>query len=56
MLQMKKEIVNIWEYKVDNNANIANFVSLWKTRLSRSAVWNTDFKSKKSTFGSILAC
>ena len=25
--------VNIWQYKVDNNANIANFVHLWKTRL-----------------------
>ena len=33
MLQIKKETANIWEYKVGNNANIANFVRLWKTRL-----------------------
>ena len=23
----------MWEFKVDNNANIANFACLWKTRL-----------------------
>ena len=33
MLQRKKETVNIWEYKVGNNANIATFVRLWKIRL-----------------------
>ena len=33
MLQVKKETVNIWECKVDNNANITNFVHLWKTRI-----------------------
>ena len=32
MLQMKKEMENMWEYKVGNNTNIANYVSLWKTR------------------------
>ena len=32
MLQIKKETANIWEYKDGNNANIANFVRLWKTR------------------------
>ena len=31
MLQIEKETVNIWEYKVGNNANIANFMCLWKT-------------------------
>ena len=25
---------NIWEYKVGNNGNIANFVCLWKTRIA----------------------
>ena len=25
---------NIWEYKILNNANIANFVYLWKSRFS----------------------
>ena len=34
MLQLKKETVNIWKYKVDNNANIVIFVRLWKTRMS----------------------
>ena len=34
MLQIKKGIVNIWEYKAGNNAYIANFVRLWKTRLN----------------------
>ena len=36
MLQIKKEIANIWEYKVGNNANIANFVHLRKTRMEHS--------------------
>ena len=30
MLQIKKRTANLWEYKVVNNANIANFVRLWK--------------------------
>ena len=30
MVQIRKETANIWEYKVSNNANIANFE--WKTR------------------------
>ena len=32
MLQIKEDTAKIWEYKIDNNANIANFVHLWKTR------------------------
>ena len=32
MLQIKKGNEDIWEYKVGNNTNIANFVRLWKTR------------------------
>ena len=38
MLQIKKETANIWEYKVGNNANIANFVYLWKTQVFSSTV------------------
>ena len=34
MLQIKKETANIPEYKVANNANIANFMPLWKPRMS----------------------
>ena len=30
--QINKKTVNIWEYKVGNNANIANSVWLWKTQ------------------------
>ena len=33
MLQIKMETANIWEYKVGNNVNIANFMCLWKTRM-----------------------
>ena len=29
-----KKTVNIWEYKADINAIIANFVYLWKSRLT----------------------
>ena len=29
----------IWEYRVGNNANITNFVYLWKTRLDVYEVW-----------------
>ena len=29
----KKKTVKIWEYKVGNNVNIANFVGLWKSRI-----------------------
>ena len=43
MLQMKKEIANIWEYKVGNNAIVANLVSLWKTRIGGQV-------EKKNTF------
>ena len=32
-MQIKKSIANIYEYKVDNNANIANLVYSWKTRI-----------------------
>ena len=28
MIQIKKEMGNIWEYKVGNNASIVNFVRL----------------------------
>ena len=28
IVQIEKEIANIWEYKVGNNANIVNFVRL----------------------------
>ena len=30
MVQIRKEIVNIWEYKNMNTAIIANFVFSWK--------------------------
>ena len=30
MVQIKKEVTNIWEYKIGSNANIANFVCLWE--------------------------
>ena len=43
MLQIKKETVNIWEYTVDNNANIANFVRLWKNRMEVSLNCVTSF-------------
>ena len=34
MLQIKKNLqVYIWEYKDGNNAKIAKFVCLWKTRM-----------------------
>ena len=33
MLQIKKGTGNLCEHKVGNNANIANFVCLWKTRM-----------------------
>ena len=36
MVQTKKGTANMGIYKVGNNANIANFVCLWKSRLSRS--------------------
>ena len=34
MLQIKQETADISQYKVGNNANIANFVQLWKPRLT----------------------
>ena len=30
MLKIKKKTVNIWEYKVGNNANMANFCAFVK--------------------------
>ena len=33
MVQIKKKTANIWQYKVGNIDNIANFVCLWKRRL-----------------------
>ena len=40
MLQIKKEIANIWEGKVDDYANIAhfNFVCLSKTHMGTSKI------------------
>ena len=35
MMQIKKETANICEYKVEINANIANFVRLWKPRMQK---------------------
>ena len=32
-MQIKNETTNMWEYKVDINAHIANIMRLWKTRL-----------------------
>ena len=40
MFQIKNEIANIWEYTVDNNANIANFVRLWKPRVYQFLMYN----------------
>ena len=34
MLQIKKDTATIPEYKVGSNANIANFMRLWKPRMS----------------------
>ena len=34
MLQLQKKIAKILEYKIGNNAIIANFVRLWKTQMS----------------------
>ena len=33
-LKIKQKTTKIWVYKVDNNAYIANFVRLWKTRIT----------------------
>ena len=33
MLQMMKESANALKYKLGNNANIADIVCLWKTRI-----------------------
>ena len=33
MVQIKKITANIWEYKVDNNANIADFCVFVKTQI-----------------------
>ena len=33
ILQIKKETGDLSQYKVGNNANTANFVHLWKTRM-----------------------
>ena len=34
MVEIKKETANIWEYKVDNIAIIANFVCSWVVTLN----------------------
>ena len=38
LLQIKKKSANIWQHEVGNNANIANFVWLWKTRIDSYTV------------------
>ena len=37
-MQIKKKIASVWEHKVGNNANIANLVCLWKTRMNHDKV------------------
>ena len=36
MVLINKETTNIWDYKVGNNGNIANFVCLWKNPFNGS--------------------
>ena len=38
MLQIRKETANLLQYKVGNNADIANFVRLWKTRMNTQSI------------------
>ena len=40
MVQIRKETVSIWDYKIDNNVNIANFECLWKTRIRKDLCLN----------------
>ena len=39
-MQIRKETVSIWDYKADNNINIANFECLWETRIRRDLCLN----------------
>ena len=39
VLLIKKETANIFEYKVDTDANIANFVRLWKTQMQYNSAF-----------------
>ena len=39
MGHIKKDAANIWEHKVDNNTNFANFVCLSKTRIETCPTW-----------------
>ena len=34
MMQIKREIANMWEYIVGNDANIGSFVFSWKARFA----------------------
>ena len=57
---MTKETANVQEYKIDNNAKIANFVCLWKTRVKTSndffvfAIFTWKYLSIKNTFVLVL--
>ena len=37
IIQLKKETINLWEFKVGSNDNIANFVRLLKPRVWHAA-------------------
>ena len=36
-MHIKKKTSDMWEYKTDNNANIANFVCFRKTQMERQS-------------------
>ena len=50
-MQLKMETENMWEHKVGNNANTANFVWVWKTRMSIMVADTSTFSEE--TTGSI---
>ena len=39
MVQIKEEAANILEYEVNNNANIANVMCLWKPQMEQDFHW-----------------
>ena len=43
-MQIKRKIGNIWEHKVGINANIANLMCLWKTRIIVTDLLKLDTK------------
>ena len=49
-MQIEGKISNIWEYKVSNNANIVNFVYLWKTRIINRWMKNDYFSNMQMNF------